>query len=360
MKVGIIGGGQLGMMLAQAGIKLGHEFIFVDPNPKCPAHELGEVLEFEFNDNAFVKTLCDRADIVTYEFENVDSQILHEVAKRRPLYPSIYLLKLTSDRLTEKEMFASLGIATAPYLKIEKQEDAFLAVEQLGLPFILKTRRFGYDGKGQYLINQKVDIDQIDCSEWQKQFIAEGVVKFQREISLIACRSLNGKFRAYPITENYHKSGILRTSRVLFGEEKLQREAETVAKKIADKFDYVGSFAVEFFCVNGKLVVNEMAPRVHNSGHWTQVGDLTSQFENHIRAIMGEELGNTITERHCGMINVIGKKASCPESRPGLSFELVDYNKDERAGRKLAHINVIADSKEVLSSVLERYENFIS
>ncbi len=146
MKVGIIGGGQLGMMLAQAGIKLGHEFIFVDPNPKCPAHELGEVLEFEFNDNAFVKTLCDRADIVTYEFENVDSQILHEVAKRRPLYPSIYLLKLTSDRLTEKEMFASLGIATAPYLKIEKQEDAFLAVEQLGLPFILKTRRFGYDG----------------------------------------------------------------------------------------------------------------------------------------------------------------------------------------------------------------------
>jgi len=313
--VGVIGGGQLGRMLALAGIPLGLSFRFLDPAADAPAGEVGELLVGAYDDPELLDRLADGADVVTYEFENVPV----EAARRVGAVPAPAALEASQDRLAEKQLFRRLGI---PSVRIDDEVESY--------PAILKTRRLGYDGKGQRLVET-----------WPGTVpghVLEERVSFERELSILAVRAASGETAFYPLVENVHEEGILRSS-LAPALDAPQQQAEDYATRLLDELGYVGVLALELFEVDGGLLANELAPRVHNSGHWTIEGAATSQFENHLRAIHGLPLGSTHSDPTL-MLNLIGTTPS-PEkvlAVPGAHLHL--YGKEPRPGRKLGHVTL--------------------
>lgn len=336
MIIGIVGGGQLARMLALAGIPLGMKFIILDPAEDACAAPLGEHLCGEYDDTELLKVMADKCDVVTYEFENVPATSIAFLSQSIEVFPSEHSLATTNDRLLEKTMFNELKIPTVPIADIQSEDDLNKAVNNIGLPAILKTRTLGYDGKGQFKIKQQDDVKKA----WQElggvPLILEGFANFKREVSIIAVRGHDGETRFYPLSENIHQNGILKTAYSRPGDA-MQSKAEEYAEHILDKFKYVGVMALELFDTGDELLANEMAPRVHNSAHWTIEGAVTSQFENHLRAIARLPLGSTAANGYVKMTNYIGEIPEKKEllSIPGL--HLHDYNKKARPGRKVGH-----------------------
>jgi 5-(carboxyamino)imidazole ribonucleotide synthase len=333
-------------MLALAGIPLDLRFIFVDPTAKGPAGQLAPQIVADYDDETALCELASRSDVVTYEFENVPADAAKLLESKRPLHPNSRALGVSQDRLFEKQTFQQLGIPTAPFAEVSDTESLGIAVKNLGMPSILKTRRFGYDGKGQRVLRKDADISHAFETVRSSPCILEGFVPFEREVSLIAVRALDGTVAFYPLVENHHRDGILRLTLApapnLTAE--LQGEAEAFGRKLLEHLDYVGVVTIEYFCVNGKLVANEFAPRVHNSGHWSIEGAVTSQFENHLRAITGLPLGSTEVRGAVAMYNLVG---ALPERKDVLDVadaHLHFYGKEPRPGRKVGHLTVLSNN----------------
>lgn len=339
--IGIIGAGQLGQMIALAGRAMGHEFTFLDPSPRPPAARLGRHIQAEFDDAAALEQLAVECDVLTFEFENVPVAALTPISQIQTLHPGTQALAIAQDRLEEKTFFQQHGIPVAPFAAIDSLDDLRAAIDRLGLPAVLKTRRLGYDGKGQAVLRTRDDAEPAWIAMHGQSCVLEAFVPFTREVSIIAVRSATGAQAFYPIGQNRHVGGILHRTDVPTADSS-QAQAEDHARRVLTALDYVGVLAIEFFEVNGRLIVNEMAPRVHNSGHWTQNGAETSQFENHVRAILGWPLGSTARTRSSVMLNLIGQ---LPDARPLLALPGThwhDYGKEPRAGRKLGHLNITA------------------
>lgn len=355
MKVGILGGGQLGRMLALAGYPLGLTFRFFDPNPGSPAGQIGELITAPYDDEDALRGFASGVDVVTFEFESVPRSAADLVATLVAVRPPPTALSAAQDRLAERRLLEGLGVAVAPFAAVSSESELAATAAKLGYPLILKTRTLGYDGKGQARLDGASDVR----GAWQaiggRPAIAERVVNFTRELSVLAVRSADGAIVAYPLIENQHSEGILRFS---FAPAEvsaaLQRSAEEIVRAVADALDYVGVLAIELFDTPDGLVANEIAPRVHNSGHWTMEGAETSQFENHLRAILGMPLGATQAIGFSAMVNLIG---SIPDVRRLLGVagaHLHLYGKSASHRRKLGHVNVRADSAAaVLDSVVE-------
>ncbi|MFP4560435.1 MAG: 5-(carboxyamino)imidazole ribonucleotide synthase [Thiohalorhabdus sp.] len=353
MRIGILGGGQLGRMLALAGHPLDLETTVLDPGEApCGAAVAGHI-RGDFDDSGALGRLADWADVVTYEFEQVPEAAPAELAGRVPVHPAPQALATGRDRLNEKILFRELGIPTARFAAVDSRADLEAAVADLGLPAVLKTRTLGYDGKGQAVLREDGDVDAAWDGIGGVPLILEEVVAFQREVSLIAVRGGDGGQRFYPLSENHHEQGILRASRPRPGDPR-EAEAMDYAARLLERLDYVGTVALELFDDGDRLLANEMAPRVHNSGHWTIEGAETSQFENHLRAVCGLPLGATDPVGHSAMLNLIG---ALPERADVLAVpgaHLHFYGKDPRPGRKVGHITVRADSAAELEERLER------
>ena len=325
-EVAVLGGGQLGRMLALAGIPLGLSFRFLDPAPDAPAGAVGELLVGAYDDPALLDRLADGAAAVTYEFENVPVA----AARRVGALPAAAALEHGQDRLAEKELFRRLGIPTP----------RFGSLAETGLPALVKTRRLGYDGKGQRRVEREESLREDE--------LAEELVPFERELSILAVRGRDGETAFYPLVENAHEQGILRLSQVPAAAAP-QREAEELAALLLDELSYVGVLAVELFEVGGRLLASELAPRVHNTGHWTIEGAATSQFENHLRAILGLPLGSTDLREPCAMVNLIGRLPPLDRllSLPGAHVHL--YGKQPRPGRKLGHVTLVGADAQALA-----------
>jgi 5-(carboxyamino)imidazole ribonucleotide synthase len=353
LRIGVLGAGQLGRMLALAGIPLGYRFLFVDPSPNAPAAAAGEQIACGYGDTLGGDALAS-CQVVTYEFESVPVEAAEALAERVPVYPPPYALRVAQDRLQEKSCFRSLGIPTASFEAIDSLEDLTRAAASLGLPAVLKTRRLGYDGKGQFVLERVEDAATAWAAVGQAPSILEGFVRFERELSLIAVRGREGETAFYPLVENHHRQGILRkTIAPAPGLSKdLQVAAEAYAMRILEHLSYVGVLAVELFETRGALVVNEIAPRVHNSGHYSIEGSRTSQFENHVRAIVGLPLGDISPLSYSCMLNLIGTLPKSEAVLAVLDAHLHLYGKSPRPGRKVGHITVRANSEaELLARV---------
>ena len=351
MRIGIIGAGQLGQMLGFAARDLGVECRFVDPSDAPPAAACGDVIQRPFDDPEALAELAASCDVITYEFENVPVEALRSIDVSVPVYPPADALRLSQDRLDEKRLFDLLDIPLPDYRPVSSREDLVDAVDALGLPCVVKTRRFGYDGKGQFVVRETTDIDSAWKELGAQALIAEQWVPFDYELSCIGARNVDGDIVIYPLSRNVHEGGILRTSCSPIDAPALSERAEDYVRGLLGHLDYVGVLALELFVVDDKLLANEFAPRVHNSGHWTIEGSATSQFENHLRAIMNNALGSTASVGHAGMVNLIGE---IPEAARELDRgTLHDYGKEPRPGRKLGHITVIADSAKERDRLVE-------
>jgi 5-(carboxyamino)imidazole ribonucleotide synthase len=350
MLVGILGGGQLGRMLALAGYPLGLRFRFLDPSPEATAGQVGALVCGNYTDEAVLAQFAAGVDVVTYEFENVPVASARLLQQHCPVFPPPAALEVAQDRLSEKHCFRDLGIPTAPFVALEQRSELDGALRQTGMPAVLKTRRSGYDGKGQALIAQPADVEPAWEAVGGVPLILEGFVAFERELSLLAVRSRSGATATYPLVENAHAEGMLRRSLAPAPDVSpaLQALAQGYATRVLDLLGYVGVLAIELFQVGETLLANEMAPRVHNSGHWTIEGAETSQFANHLRGVLDLPLGSTAPHGHVAMLNIIG---GLPERRmvlevPGASLHL--YDKAPRPGRKLGHVTVCADDAATL------------
>jgi 5-(carboxyamino)imidazole ribonucleotide synthase len=358
MKIGVLGAGQLGRMLGLAGYPLDFDFVFFDPAEEACAAPLGEHVHAGYGDEAALEKFCAAVDLVTYEFENVPAVCAEFVAARKPLRPHPRALAVGQDRLSEKQLFDRLGIAVPPYAPVATRAELHAAVKSIGLPAVLKTRRLGYDGKGQAVLRSAADLD----GAWQRlgrqPLLLEAFVPFEREISCIGVRGQGGELAFYPVAENVHRDGILRTS-IPQPRDPLQRAAEDATRKVMEQLDYVGVLAFEFFVASGRLLGNEIAPRVHNSGHWTIDGAQCSQFENHLRAIAGLPLGSAALRGHAAMVNFIGtvpdlaSLAKIPEVHVHL------YGKQAKPARKIGHANLTAASEAELTRALERLNSLL-
>jgi 5-(carboxyamino)imidazole ribonucleotide synthase len=374
--IGILGGGQLGYMLALAGYPLGLHFRFFDPSPEAPVGRIASRVTAEFSDEAALEKFANGLELVTYEFENVPAAAVRFLAERVSVFPPPAALEAAQDRLREKHLFLKLGIPTTEFAPVADRQALDTAVKKVGLPAMLKTCRMGYDGKGQWLLRTAEDVARAenelppassgavaypdsDASR-EAAFILERFVPFTRELSVLAVRARTGETAVYPLVENHHRGGILRLSLAPAPrlDPAIQRAAEEAARSVFDELQYVGVLAIEFFEQDGRLLANEMAPRVHNSGHWTIEGALTSQFENHLRAVMGLPLGSTHAIGSSAMLNLIGE---LPDSADVLAIRdahLHLYGKSPRAGRKLGHITLRAASAEQLGSRLAELPGF--
>ena len=352
MKVGILGAGQLARMIALAGYPLGVEFIFLDPAKDACANRLGTHLHGDYDDPVLLAQLAEKSDIVTYEFENVPSDVAHFLANHTEVHPSPKALAVAQDRLVEKNFFNSIGIPTPRFAPLESLTDLTAAMEAIGWPAIVKSRRMGYDGKGQTFVKTPDDLQKAWDTLEGVPAIVEAYVPFDREVSIIAARNPRGEIVFYPLSENLHKGGILRVSECRDGDP-MQQQAEDYATRLLEALDYVGILALELFQINGQLFANEFAPRVHNSGHWTIEGAETSQFENHLRAILSLPMGSTRPVDHAAMVNFIG---GLPEPSEVLAIDQAHlhlYDKAPRKGRKVAHATLRAESREQLSASLK-------
>lgn len=360
MTIGILGGGQLGYMLALAGYPLGLHFRFLDPSPEAPVGRIAHRVTAEYLDESALERFAHGLEVVTYEFENVPVEAARFLAERAPVYPPLAALHEAQNRQREKRFFQKLGIATAEFMDIEKREELAAAIEQIGLPAILKTSRMGYDGKGQWLLRTREDVERTRPELPDGPMILEKFVPFDREVSLLGVRSRTGETAFYPLVENHHRGGILRLSMAPAPHLSLalQESAEAATSKVLMELEYVGVLCIEFFEVHGRLMANEMAPRVHNSGHWTIEGAVTSQFENHLRAILGLPLGSTEAVGHSAMVNLIGGVPKAAEVLAVPNAHLHLYGKEPREGRKVGHVTVRAAKTEELLQKLGELPEF--
>ncbi|MEA2575590.1 MAG: 5-(carboxyamino)imidazole ribonucleotide synthase [Chloroflexia bacterium] len=348
-------------MLALAGYPLGLRFRFLDPSPDACAGQLAEQVVSSYDDPTTLQRFAHGLDVVTYEFENVPVEAVRLLSERIPVYPPAAALEVAQDRLIEKSFLREHGIPTPSFLPIETREELSKALRTLGTPAVLKTRRFGYDGKGQAVIRNEEDAEAAWSALGGRPLILEGFVRFDRELSFLAVRGRQGEMVFYPLAENHHREGILRLSLAPAPQlnQKLQSTGEGYARRVMEALDYVGVLAIELFEVGGELLANEMAPRVHNSGHWTIEGAETSQFENHLRAILGLPLGSTAPRGHSVMLNIIGDMPDTEEVLRIPSAHLHLYGKEPRAGRKIGHITLRVDDAEVLAEGIEKLKRII-
>jgi len=353
MRIGVFGGGQLGRMLALAGYALGHEFTFLEPSPEA-TRGLGTTLEAPFDDARALAALVAASDVVTYEFENVPAAAARWVAERVPVWPSPAALDVAQDRLSEKQFFGACGLPTVPFRAARGRAELATALDRVGLPAIVKTRRHGYDGKGQALVTCPEDLEAACAVVGEAPCIVERRIDFRRELSVIAVRGRDGSYACWPLVENQHDAGILRQSLAPAPDvpPALQALAESHVRTVLERLGYVGVLAIELFEVDGELLANEMAPRVHNSAHWTIEGAETSQFENHLRAIAGMPLGSTAASGVSAMVNLIGTLPSADAVLAIPGVHLHRYGKAARPGRKLGHLTVRANERAVLQERL--------
>jgi 5-(carboxyamino)imidazole ribonucleotide synthase len=366
MKIGVLGAGQLGRMLAIAGFPLGLKFRFMDTSVDVPAAHVAEVIIGAFTDESALARLRADCDVVTYEFENIPVAAAKRLAEVVAVYPPPRALEVSQDRFAEKQLFKRLGIPAPVSIPIGAYAEFCEGLSRVGYPAVLKTRHMGYDGKGQAI----VESPDAAYSAWQKlagqPLILEEFIPFDQEVSILTVRSRSNQVAFYPLVRNRHLDGILRYSQPLSEATAssdthiLQNEAQDYASRLLVELDYVGVLAVEFFVMRGHLLANEMAPRVHNSGHWTIEGAQTSQFENHLRAITGLPLGSTSLVGFSAMINLIGKLPEPAEilAIPGAHLHL--YGKTSRPGRKLGHVTVRAASAADLATSLARLQSLIT
>ncbi len=359
LTVGILGGGQLARMMVLAGAPLGLRFELFDPAADACGASLAPLTVAGFDDRQALAAFAARVDVVTFDFENVPADSAQWLAGEVPVYPPPSALAVAQDRLSEKTLFQQLGIPLPPFADIRSRDELVASVAAFGLPCILKTRRLGYDGKGQFRLRSEADIDAawaaLGDQVERTGLILEGFVAFQREVSVVAVRGRDGSFQAWPVTGNWHVDGVLSASvapAVLTAAE--HEAAIGYARRVAEHLQYVGVFALELFCRDGELLANEMAPRVHNSGHWTIEGSETSQFENHLRAVLGLPLGSTRMLGHACMLNWLGQM---PDPAPVLgqaSGHWHDYGKQPRDGRKVGHATLRDDEAAALANALEQ------
>jgi 5-(carboxyamino)imidazole ribonucleotide synthase len=340
MTVGIVGAGQLGRMLALAGYPLGLEFLFLDKDAGTPGAQLAPSLIGSFTDPKLLDELARRSEVVTFDWENVSVEALQRIEKGTRIAPPLAALATAQDRLSEKALFGQLRIPTNAHRAVDSLADLEAAVRAIGLPGVLKSRRLGYDGKGQAVLRHGKDLQGAWESLGGQPLIYEEFVPFDYEVSLIGVRSTSGEVATYPLNRNLHREGILRLTRAPWHAPAVEAAAKRHMRKVLAHFDYVGVLTIEFFVRRGKLIANEMAPRVHNSGHWTIEGAVTSQFENHLRAILGLPLGDTSAIGHSAMLNLIGEMPSRAALLADKSLFLHDYGKQPRPGRKLGHVTL--------------------
>jgi len=358
--VGIIGGGQLARMLVIAGAPLGLRFAVYDPAADACAGQVAPLHVGAFDDVVALQDFAHRVDVITFDFENVPAQSVQALMQNTPVFPNPSALAVAQDRLLEKTLFQQLNMAVPPFVDITGYEQLGAAVTQLGTPCILKTRRLGYDGKGQFRINNAADVERA----WQTLgthlthtgLILEGFVPFDYELSVIAVRNGQGELRVWPLSRNWHVDGVLSVS-LAWHDPSAQPEALAYVRRLAEHLDYVGVLALELFCCNGRLLVNEMAPRVHNSGHWTIEGAITSQFQNHLRAGLNLPLGATDLrwpDTQACMLNWLGQLPDATVVLAEPSGYWHDYGKAPRAGRKTGHATFCTTHRQQLRTALER------
>jgi 5-(carboxyamino)imidazole ribonucleotide synthase len=340
-RVGIVGAGQLGRMLALAGYPLGVRCVFLDRSADSPAAQVAPTLVGELEDADQLAALAACSDVVTFDWENISGKALEPLEKLTRVRPPRAALEASQDRLTEKALFSKLRIPVAAHAAVDSEEQLAATVRKIGLPGILKTRRLGYDGKGQFVLRDPCDIEAAWSAIGGVGMIYEKFQDFTREVSIVGARSAAGQIVFYPLSANCHGGGILHYSTAPFVNAALERTARKYLKKVMNALAYVGVLTIEFFVVKGRLIANEMAPRVHNSGHWTIEGCVTSQFENHLRAICDLPLGSTRALGHAAMINFLGKMPDRTRllGLDGLAFH--DYGKEPRPGRKLGHCTIL-------------------
>jgi 5-(carboxyamino)imidazole ribonucleotide synthase len=348
MTVGIVGAGQLGRMLALAGYPLGLDFLCLDPARDAPAGQVAPLLHGAFTDQALLRRLARKCEVLTFDWENVPVASLAAVARRSRtrICPPLTALATGQDRVAEKQLFERLEIPTTRWQAVGSRSELARALDSIGVPGVLKTRRLGYDGKGQALIRERAGAERAWRALGHTRLLYEEFVPFECEVSIIGARGARGAIVHYPLCGNVHGQGILRLTRAPFGAARLQALAERYLTRVLEHFRYRGILTIEFFVRAGRLIANEMAPRVHNSGHWTIEGAVTSQFENHLRAILGLPLGATRALGHSAMINLIGR---IPPRARLLALEEVhlhDYGKQPRPGRKVGHCTLVAPTAE--------------
>ncbi len=356
--LGILGGGQLARMLALAAAPLGVNSLVVDGAADACAGQVAPLLQADWTDYAALEDFARKVDVVTFDFENVPAETAHWLAERVPVFPNPNALAVAQDRLAEKTLFRECGLATPEFMAVDDRAGLDRALAAIGAPAVLKTRRLGYDGKGQFRLKTAADADaawaELGAQAAKHGLILEAFVPFQRELSVLAVRGRDGEFRTWPLTGNWHVDGVLSLSLAPAPDiDALQPRAAALARTLAERLDYVGVFALELFVKDGELLGNEMAPRVHNSGHWTIEGAHTSQFENHVRAVLGLPLGDTGVRGPAAMLNWIGE---LPDPAPVLTTadgHWHDYGKSARPGRKVGHATVCAPNAERLAAKLE-------
>ncbi|CAG7644193.1 N5-carboxyaminoimidazole ribonucleotide synthase [Paenibacillus solanacearum] len=359
--IGVLGGGQLGRMLALAGREMGYRFVTLDPTPDAPCGQVADrQIVATYHDAAAARQLAEQADVITYEFENVDADVTALLMSESYVPQGSRLLYTTQHRLREKRAIEAAGVKVAPYAEIGSAEELRQAVQRFGTPCVLKTATGGYDGKGQWVIRSQDEVEAAyaELSKAGTELVLEQFIHFAKEISVIAARSPQGEAKAFPVAENVHVNNILHLSIVpARAAEEVLREAEAMALRIAEALDVIGLIAVEMFLTaDGELYVNELAPRPHNSGHYTMEACRTSQFEQHVRAICNLPLGDPGLLTPVVMVNVLGEHVQPlldwivrPESErvPGVTAKVHLYGKQEaKKGRKMGHVNVLAESPE--------------
>ncbi len=357
--VGILGGGQLARMLALSGAPLGLRFLVLDSSPEACAAQFAPMVVGDYRDESALAEFASRIDVATFDFENVPAESARWLSERVPVFPSPRALATAQDRLAEKTQFVELGIPVPDFAPVSTRAELDAAAARIGTPCVLKTRRLGYDGKGQFRLRGAGDVeaawDALGAQAPKVGLILEAFVPFERELSVVAVRGRDGDFRTWPLTENWHVDGVLSASLAPAAVgTALEAKATAHARALAEALDYVGVFALELFCLDGELLANELAPRVHNSGHWTIEGSETSQFQNHLRAVLGLPLGDTRMVGRACMLNWIG---AMPDPAPILreaGGHWHDYGKAPRAGRKVGHATLRADADGELADALRR------
>lgn len=357
--LGILGGGQLARMLALAAAPLGVNTLVVDPSPDACAGQVAPLVVADWTDYAALEAFAARVDVVTFDFENVPAETAYWLAERVAVFPAPQALAVAQDRLAEKTLFRECGLPTPGFMTVDTREDLDQALAAVGVPAILKTRRLGYDGKGQFRLRPVDDADAawaaLGAQAEKHGLILEAFVPFERELSVIAVRGRDGDFRTWPLTRNWHTDGVLAMSLAPAPDiELLQQRATDLARTLAERLDYVGVFALELFVKDGELLGNEMAPRVHNSGHWTIEGAYTSQFENHVRAVLGLPLGDTGVRGRSAMFNWIGDLPDRAAVLGTVDAHWHDYGKQARPGRKVGHATVCGVDADTLAQRVDR------
>ena len=355
--LGVLGGGQLARMLALAAAPLGVKTLAVDSSADACAGQVAPLVVADWTDYAALEAFAARVDVVTFDFENVPAETAHRLAERVAVFPAPRALAVAQDRLAEKTLFRECGLPTPEFMTVDTREQLDQALATVGAPAILKTRRLGYDGKGQFRLREPADADAawaaLGAQASKHGLILEAFVPFERELSVLAVRGRDGDFRTWPLTRNWHVDGVLSMSLAPAPDiDLLQPRATELARTLAERLDYVGVFALELFVRDGELLGNEMAPRVHNSGHWTIEGAHTSQFENHVRAVLGLPLGDTGARGVSAMFNWIGELPDLSAVLQAVDAHWHDYGKQARPGRKVGHATVCAPDAGQLAARL--------